>query len=265
MNTTKVEHFIYGPVPKKGYSKRARSANINPEEYERMLGYYIPLDPNYVKADDILSNEARLIAAVPSLDAVYFSKIFRRSKLDEKGRTGILTHTLLLPRSALSQGLAYGDVEKAIQEHEDKYGIPIGEVPPLEINWEPKDLETEIEGMRSLISKESLNRMVDGFAKDPKMKFVLTCKGSDQKDRIRLGEMLSKFLDIKLGLVPISFLSEPPLSLSNCQCNLIVSKLALSLPQRGWRAISSLVDVSASNSATSSEKAKELIEKLYST
>ena len=262
MNSTKVEHFIYGPVPKKGYSKRARSSNINPDEYERMLGYYIPLDPNYVKADDIFSNEARLIASVPSLEAMYFSKIFRRSKLDEKGRTGILTHTLLVPRSALVQGLAYADIAKAIQEHEDKNGIPIGEMPLLEIGWEPKPLEAEIEGLRTLISKESLNRMVDGFVKDPQMKFVLTCKGSEQKDRIRLGEMLSKFLDIRLG-VPIIFLSEPPLSLSSCQCNLIVSKLPLSLPQRGWRAISSLVDVSAGGSASSSEKAKELIEKLY--
>lgn len=263
MNLTKVEHFIYGPVPKKGYAKRARSLNINPDEYERMLGYYIPLDPNYVKADDIYANEARLIAAVPSLDAVYYSKIFRRNKLDEKGRTGILTHTLLVPRSALVQGLAYADIAKAMQEHEDKFGIPIGDMAPLEINWEPRPLESEIEGLKTLISKDSLNRMVDGFVKDPKMKFVLTSKGSEQKDRIRLGEMLSKFLDIKLGVVPISFLSEPPLSLSSCQCNLIVSKLPLSLPQHGWRAISSLVDVSATGTASSSEKAKELIEKLY--
>ncbi|OPY32589.1 MAG: hypothetical protein A4E32_01171 [Methanomassiliicoccales archaeon PtaU1.Bin124] len=264
MTVTSVEHFIYGPVPKKGYSKRARSSNINPDEYERFIGYYIPLDPNYVKAEDVFTAEARLVASVPALEGVYFSKIFRRNKLDEKGRTGILTHTLLIPRSALAQGLSYYDVEKALVADEEKNGIPIGEVPKLDINWEPVPLEEEIAPLKSLISKESVNRLVDGFVKDPQVKFVVTCKGTEQKDRIKLGYMLSKLLDIQLGLVPITFMTEPPLSLSTSRCNLVLSKLPLTLPQRGWRAISSLVDPSSGLGGASSEKAKEMIEKIYS-
>lgn len=264
MNVTSVEHFIYGPVPKKGYSKRARSANINPDEYERFIGYYIPMDPAYVKADDLFSAEARVVASVPSLDGVFFSKIFRRNKLDEKGRTGILTHTLLLPRSALLQGMSYYDVEKALASHEEKNGIPIGEMPKLDIEWEPVPPEQEVAALRSLISKESVNRLVDGFAKDPQVKFVITCKGTDQKDRIKLGYMLSKLLDIQLGVQHITFQTEPPLSLSTSRCNIVLSKLPLTIPPRGWRGISSLVDLSTTVGATSSEKAKELIEKIYS-
>jgi hypothetical protein len=264
MNTTSVEHFIYGPVPKKGYAKRARSANINPDEYERFLGYYIPIDPAYVRSDDMFNSEARLVASTPSLDAVYFSKIFRRSKLDEKGRSGILTHTLLVPRKALMDGLSYHDVERAIAEHEVKYGIPLGEMAPIDIEWGPTEFEDEISGMRPLISKETLNRLVDGYAKDPKVKFVITCRGTEQRDRIKLGYMLSKFLDINLDLVPISFLSEPPLTLVDTQCNLVLTKLPLTIPQKGWRAVSSLVDASPNTSASSSQKAKEIIDRMYS-
>jgi hypothetical protein len=264
MSTTRVEHFIYGPVPKKGYAKRARSENINPDEYERFLAYYIPIDPAYVRTDDIMHSEARLVASSPSHDAVYFSKIMRRSKLDEKGRSGILTHTLLVPRKDLVDGLSYYDVEKAVADHEATKGIPIGEMEPLEINWLPVPFEREIEGLRLLISKETLNRLVDGYAKDPKVKFVITCRGTEQRDRIRLGYMLSKFLDINLGLVPISFLSEPPLSLQDTQCNLVLTNLPLTIPQKGWRAVSSLVDASPNSTASSSAKAKELIDRMYS-
>jgi len=264
MSTTQVEHFIYGPVPKKGYAKRARSANIIPDEYERFLGYYIPIDPAYVSAEDMYNSEARLVASAPASEGVYFSKIFRRSKLDEKGRSGILTHTLLVPRSALRNGLSYQDVERAVNEHEARNGIPMGEMPPLEIEWEATDFEKEIEGLRPLISKATLNRLVDGYAKDPKVKFVVTCRGTEQKDRIRLGYMLSKFLDINLGIVSISFLSEPPLSLQDTQCNLVLTKLPLTVPQKGWRAVSSLVDASPTGDSNSSSKAKEIIDKMYS-
>lgn len=264
MSTTRVEHFIYGPVPKKGYAKRARSANINPEEYERFLGYYIPIDPAYVSSEDLFNSEARLVASAPASDGVYFSKIIRRRKLDEKGRSGILTHTLLLPRSALVAGLSYLDVEKAVDAHEAKHGIPLGEMEPLDIEWEPVPFEQEIEGLRPLISKATLNRLVDGYTKDPKIKFVITCRGTEQRDRIKLGYMLSKFLDINLGLVPISFLSEPPLSLQDTQCNLVLTKLPLTVPQKGWRAVSSLVDASTGGDSSSSQKAKEIIDRMYS-
>jgi len=125
-------------------------------------------------------------------------------------------------------------------------------------------VEQEVASLRSLISKESVNRLVDGFAKDPQVKFVITCKGTEQKDRIKLGYMLSKLLDIQLGVQHITFQTEPPLSLSTSRCNIVLSKLPLTVPQRGWRAISSLVDPGATAGGSSSEKAKEIIEKLYS-
>ena len=264
MSTTRVEHFIYGPVPKKGYAKRARSTNINPDEYERFLGYYIPIDPAYVRTDDIMHSEARLVASSPSHDAVYFSKIMRRSKLDEKGRSGILTHTLLIPRQALVDGLSYYDVERAVADHEAAHGIPMGDMQPMEIDWEPVPLEKEIEGLRPLISRETMNRLVDGYAKDLKVKFVITCRGTEQRDRIGLGYMLSKLLDIELGLVPIAFLSEPPLSLQDTQCNLVLTKLPLTIPQKGWRAVSSLVDPSPTSTSSTSARAKGIIERIYS-
>ncbi len=145
MKVTLAEHFIYGPVPKKGYAKRARSPNISPDEYERFLGYYIPIDPAYVSAEDMFRSEARLIASAQRSDGVYFSKIFRRSKLDEKGRSGILTHTVLVPRTALEQGLSYDDVERAINRHEERFGIPLGDMAPLEIEWEPVPFESHHE------------------------------------------------------------------------------------------------------------------------
>jgi len=264
MKVTLAEHFIYGPVPKKGYAKRARSPNISPDEYERFLGYYIPIDPAYVSAEDMFRSEARFIGSARGSEGVYFSKIFRRNKLDEKGRSGILTHTLLVPRSALEQGLSYDDVEKAVNRHEERFGIPLGDMAPIEIEWEPVPFEKEVEGMKHLISKATMNRLVDGFTKDPKVKFVITCRGTEQRDRIRLGYMLSKFLDINLGLVPISFLSEPPLSLQDSQCNLVLTKIPLTVPQKGWRAVSSLVDATSGSDENSSQKAKELIDRMYS-
>jgi hypothetical protein len=265
MNVSKVEHFIYGPTPKKGYSKRARSTNINPDEYERLIGYYIPMDPSYVKSDDMTRSEARVVASVPAMEAAYFSKIFRREKLDEKGRTGILTHTLIINRSDLVKGLSYEDVDQAMTEFEEKNGIPIGDMPQLEINWEERPMDEEISKVRNLISKDSVKRLMDGYIKDPTVKFVITCKGSEQRDRIRLGYSLSKFLDLKLKVVPISFMTEPPLSMATSRCNMIISKTPLALPQKGWRGVSSLVDgLGVGAGQSSSELGSAMLDKIYS-
>ena len=105
---------------------------------------------------------------------------------------------------------------------------------------------------------------MDGYLKDSAVKFVITSKGSEQRDRIKLGYSLSKFLDLKLKVVPISFMSEPPLSMATSRCNLIISKMPLTLPQMGWRAVSSLVDGMATNGGqTSCEIGNAMLDKIY--
>ena len=233
-------HFLYGPAPKKGYSKRAVSPDIYPDEYERLMGCYIPFDPAYLRADDVTEREARAVVSVPAIGGIYFSRIFRRHKLDEKGRTGILAHTVLIPRASLSEGLSYGDIDKALVAFENANGIPLGDIPKLEITWEGDKTSSEMSRSRSLISKDSFNRLANAYRGDKNAKVILTSKGTPHRERAELGYAISRFLDLKLKVVPISFLTEPPLSLVNSNFNLVVTNMPLNVPPRiGWRPIDS--------------------------
>jgi len=265
MKSIAVPHFIYGPVPKKGYSKRAVSPDIYPEEYEHLLGSYIPVDPTYLRTGDVSNHEARIIASVPQNDCIYFSRIFRRPRLDEKGRTGILTHTVLLPRKELENGLSYNDVEEALKNFEVMNPeIKIGNMPLLEISWEKQ--ASELMKMKSLISKDSLTRLAEGFTKEPNLKYAVTCKGMEPPQRMELGYALSRFFDIELKLVPISLITEPPLTIANSPFNLVLSHMKMPIPPRiGWNVISTHAGSELSGmSASSKEVMKKAIDDLFS-
>jgi len=240
MSSIQVPHFLYGPTPKKGYSKRAVSPDIVPEEYERLLGCYIPFDPVCLRADDVAGREARAVVSVPELECVFFSRLYRRHKLDEKGRTGVLTHTVSLPRKALLQGLCYSEVETAMAGFEAENGVPIGDIPKLEIKWDGDDSAQEKTRGKPLIKRDSLSRLAEGYRKEANVKFVMTCRGTQPKERMTLGYSLSRLLDLELQVVPISFLTEAPLSLNNSYFNLILVSIPLFVPPRiGWRTIDS--------------------------
>ena len=266
MTSISVPHFIYGPTPKKGYSKRAVSPDIFPEEYERLLGCYIPFDPAYLRADDVNEKEARAIVSIPSADCVYFSRIFRRHKLDEKNRTGILTHTIQVPRTVLSEGLSYKDIERSLIEFENTNGIPVGEIPKLEISWTEDGTSSEISQSRALISRDSLDRLANAYGNDPNAKIFLTCKGTHYSERAQLGYALSRFIDLKLKIAPISIMTEPPLSLNNAYFNLIVSNIPIHIPPRiGWRPIDAKGSSSGidSKGAVGKEGIKKALDELY--
>ena len=234
MEVLSMEHFIYGPVPKKGYAIRAESANAHAGEYKEILkGYFVPIDPIFMKD---YSHEARMIVSVPETEHVLFSRIFKRRNLDDKGRGGLLNHTAIIPRKALENGLSYKKMDEVMMDFERENGIPIGDIGPLEVSYEAGAEDEDLADIHNAISKSSLEKIVSAFQKNQRSKIFLISKNSTFEMRAPLAYTLSKIVDIKLKLAALRILTDPPMPLIlEIFPNVVISGRMIHIkPHRGW-------------------------------
>ena len=257
------DHFIYGPVPKKGYAIRAKSKNANlSEAKETLKGYFVPIPPTVFKD---MVHEARIIKSSTCREKIFFSRIFQRAKLDEKARTGMLSHTVIIPKNKLSEGLTYKDIDNAMLNFEKNYGIPVGDVSQLELPCEKKDVDGDIANISNIMAKESLMKITDTMYKKPDSKIFIIFKGSTSNDRISLAYGISKLLDIQFK-IPISVSTEAPLPLIiDFFCNVVISNFMIELkPDRGWIVVKPYKDTKTiTYTPIEKEKLNEKIDGLY--
>ncbi len=257
-----VEHFIYGPVPKKGYAVRAESPNAHAGEYKEILkGYFVPIDPIFMKD---YSHEARMIVSSPEMEQVIFSRIFKRRKVDDKGRGGILNHTAIIPRKALENGLSYKRIDEIMSDFERENGIPIGGLQPLEISYERGEDE-DTANVHNVISKSSLEKIIDSFQKNQRSKLFMISKNSTFEVRIELAYALSKIIDIKLKLAALKIITDPPLPLIlEIFPNVVISGRMIHLkPNRGWFVVKPFKEEMGIYTSVEKEKVERTLEELY--
>lgn len=265
METVKLEHFIYGPTPKKGYSVRAKSQSFSTQEYKDISkGFYVPLDPALLKTQD---HEARIVISAPQRDLIFFVRIFKREKLDEKGRSGIISHGVRIPKSLFSEGLAFKDIEKSLTDFEKSNRIPVGDLNPLEIAYQKIEERSDPDtaDMPSLISKESLNKIINTFTDKPETKVFLVHKKSDPVYRMNLAIALSKTLDVNLRVAPLLIITEPPLPLiTEILFNVIVSSMMIPLKTNaGWIVVKPFQEEQTTYKEVDRAKIDETLKKIY--
>ena len=229
-----LEHFIYGPVPKKGYAIRAESDKADAAGYKEIFhGYFVPIDPVFLKD---YSCESRMIVSVPQLDKILFSRIFKRGRLDDKGRGGILNHTLIVPRAAFEKGLSYKMLDEVMLDFERENGIPVGKMPTIELKYSSKRNDEDIEDINNIISKRSMEKIIKAIQKDRKSKVFLVAKNSTHEIRRKVAYAVSKVVEIQLNLAPLRILTDPPLPLilDNFPNVVVSGKMVHLKPNRGW-------------------------------
>lgn len=266
MKSVEIEHFIYGPAPKKGYSVRAFSPMSKPKEYKEICkGYYVPFEQNLFKSS---LHESRVILSNLQRKEVFFSRIFKREKLDELKRSGILSHTAIIPREFLENGLSYKQVEKSMIDFENQFGIPIGEIQTLKISWDEQTKDANKINAPKIISEKSIEKIIESFRKNSDSKIFLISKNTTFSDRIEIAYTISKIVDIYLKVFPLIIMTEQPLPLiRDIFPNVIISDIMI--PQlkleRGWVVVKPFPDDKkiyvGEDEETIKSKLKEIYEK----
>jgi hypothetical protein len=182
--------------------------------------------------------EARVISKPQSSSLVYFSRIYKRQRLDELGRDGIVSTIVAMPLSLLSQGLAFKDVERALLNFEKANPkVPLGDVQRLKVSWEANRQDPDTANMQTMVSEASANRLVSILSEGSEARaFVLYKAG--YKDRNELCIALAKFLIIA-GNQPFLVTSNSPMeTFLSYYGNVVISDFLPKLKvNSGWKIV----------------------------
>jgi len=260
MRTENFEQFIYAPMPLKGYSIRASSKSANPQHYkERCRGYFVPVDPTLFREG---TAEALVIMSDVTKNIVYFSRLFRVERLDERGRSGFVSHTVIIPLEILKMGLPYITVEAHMKKYIESQ-IPTGEIPQLSVTWE-EGKDRDLEDVNSKISKKSLERIIGNLRKEGGKVFVIA-KDSTTRQRMDIAYVISKVVDIRIGIRPLAILTEPPLPLiRDLIGNVVISRSMISLPPKSpWAVIKPFPDAAQVYQPIDEKKIESTLDEIY--
>ncbi len=238
MPSDSLDHMIYAPVPFKGYAIRAKSPAVVEEEFkEAARDWFVPFDET-LYAD--YSYQSRVVINPFSSKKLFFSRTFRRPKLDDLGRDGQVCHMVSISKDLLSQGLSLKDVDESLASFEDKTGIPVGSMESLGVSWDG-DEDRDLDGMNSIVPEDSAKKLIAFFSgKDggSDTKVLVVFKRS-YRERIGLCVMLGKFL-YKLDLLPsFTVTSDPPMEvILNTYSNIVLSEYVPHLkPNSNWKVL----------------------------
>ena len=201
---TRLEHWIYGASPEKGYGPKAESHGLNGPLYARYLnGHFRPVRVETTANGGTLI-DARMILPAPANDEVLLS-ILGRGTADEYNRPTIANHTVVIPGAPLRTGqLTLGDVEAAVIEFDRKFPKASGRIDPVVVPLRgPKHVQEPLGlGIRRLITKAAVDTLASRFLADRHGRTLLLCRGSTNQYRnellFRLVELLHSGGEIAL-------------------------------------------------------------------
>ncbi|MEM3924186.1 MAG: hypothetical protein QXZ48_07880 [Zestosphaera sp.] len=129
MDSLKIEHLVYAPIPYKGYSVRAKSRNASNDVFTSALrDWFIPFDQR------IISPSFFERTVVFESENVYLSRVFAADKLDELGRSGVVSHVAQIPVSFIRDNkISLKMIDEAMGKQVDKHRVPLGDLEPLEV------------------------------------------------------------------------------------------------------------------------------------
>lgn len=186
--TVRLQHWVYGASPEKGYGTKAESYDLNPPLYVRHLaGHMTPVRVEKTSSGSTLI-DARMIHPVPSTGEVILS-LLGRGVADEYNRPTIATHSVVIPERLLRSGLlSYSQVERALQEFDRQFPTASGKIPPLEVflRSEEDARAPPGQGIKRLISKAAADTLATRLVSDPHGRTLVLCRGSTNQMRNEL-------------------------------------------------------------------------------
>ena len=202
MSAVEFDHIIYATIPFKGYGVRAWSSREKLENFRQAFQeWYVPFEQNTIRP----GYEARAVVKTPT-DEVYLARIFTKEKMDEKGRTSIVSHIVEIPVDLLKQGLPLELVDSEMAKL-TVGPVGVGEIPKLRFVWEKQGEDPDIKYLRDHVDEETARRILMGYAK-PRPRVIIVYK-RDYWERIRLVYALTKLL-VEAGVKTFSIFSDVP-------------------------------------------------------
>ncbi len=200
----KLEHWIYGASPEKGYGTKAESKDLNGPLYTRYLeNHFTPVRVEKTANGGTII-DARMVHPAPANDEILLS-ILGRGVADEYNRPTIANHTIVIPAAPLrSAQLTLFDVEAAVLDFDRKNPKAGGKIDPIAVPlrqpWEPR--EPVGGGLRRLITKAAVDTLASRFLADRQGRTLVLCRGSTNQYRnellYRLVELLNAGKEIPL-------------------------------------------------------------------
>ncbi|ADM27643.1 hypothetical protein Igag_0820 [Ignisphaera aggregans DSM 17230] len=202
MSSIELDHIIYATIPYKGYGVRAWSSKDKLENFRQAFQeWYAPFEQNTIRP----GYEARVLIKT-SIDEIYLARIFTKEKMDEKGRTSIVSHIVEIPIELLRQGLPLEVVDSEMTRY-TMSSIGIGEVPKIRIVWEKQSEDPDIRYLKEHVDETTARKILEGFSK-PKPRIVIIYK-RDYWERIRMVYAITKLL-IEANIKIFSIFSDTP-------------------------------------------------------
>lgn len=186
MDSLKIEHLVYAPIPYKGYSVRAKSRNASNDVFTSALrDWFIPFDqriisPGFFERTVVFENEN-----------VYLSRVFAADKLDELGRSGVVSHVAQIPVSFIRDNkISLKMIDEAMGKQVDKHRVPLGDLEPLEVPLVEGITRSELAG---ILPVNAASVITKGVVEEHMRVFVLS-KSVDKLDLIfALTRVFSEF------------------------------------------------------------------------
>ena len=251
--TVRLEHWVYGASPEKGYGTKAESQNLNGPLYMRYLdNHFTPVRVEKTTNGSTVI-DARMVHPAPANDEVLLS-ILGRGTADEYNRPTIANHTIVLPGGPLRSGqLTFAMAEQAAFDFDRRFPKAAGRIEPLTVPLPPtKSLQDE--GglhLKRVITRPALDTLVSRLLQDPESRTLILCRGSTNQYR---NQLLYKLVELfyTVGEIPMfaSISDAPTLSAMN--------HFRLAISARGVRADASwtLLDASIDKPALPPIKGK---------
>lgn len=191
----RLEHWIYGASPEKGYGTKAESHGLNGPLYHRYLGnHFTPVRVEKTASGSTVI-DARMIHPAPANDEVLLS-VLGRGVADEYNRPTIANHTVVLPGALLREGrLTFALAEAAILDYDRRVPKAAGRIDPLTVHLPAPDAPRESpgNGIRRLITKAAVDTLVSRFLSDAQGRTLLLCRDSTHQYR---NELLYKLVEL---------------------------------------------------------------------
>jgi len=227
----RLEHWIYGASPERGYGVKAESSGLNGPLYMRYLeNHFTP-----VRVEKTTSGltviDARMIHPAPANDEVLLS-ILGRGVADEYNRPTIANHTVVLPGPALRSGrLTLSDAEAAVVEFDRHNPKASGRIEPVVLEVRrPGEVEEPLgAGLRRLITKPAVDTLASRLLSDAQARTLILCRGSTHQYR---NELLYKLYELFHGGGEIPLFS----AISDAPTLSAMNHFRLAISSRGVRA-----------------------------
>ena len=210
-SAVRLEHWVYGASPEKGYGTKAESTGLNGPLYMRYLeNHFTPVRVEKT-ANGSSVIDARMIHPAPANDEVLLS-VLERGVADEYNRPTIQNHTVVIPATVLrSRRLTLGDAEAAVVAFDRRFPKASGRIEPIELPLRAEPATDPLgDGLRRLITKAAVDTLASRLLSADAGRTLLLCRGSTHQYRNELLYRLVELFGTGPELPPFTAISDAP-------------------------------------------------------